>query len=100
VVKVERDRHARGGGDRSAGGRDRLDPSQVKVDRVLAHLQDDRCPGGLGAGRDRLRVLERDDVEGGNPDPTLPSGCNQVTGPVQGHRASWEPSATRSAGRT
>ena len=49
-----------------ARGGDRSEPAAVERHRVLADLQDDRPGRPVGADHDRLRVFQRDHVEGGH----------------------------------
>jgi hypothetical protein len=63
VVQVHHDRHGGGVGDLQHRPPDRGQRAVV-ADGVLADLEHGGAAGGLGAGHDRLGVLELDDVEG------------------------------------
>jgi hypothetical protein len=51
----------------------------VEFHRVLADLQDCRYRSGLCPGRDCLRMLKRDDVEGGDSDVRVDRLIQEVT---------------------
>ena len=65
--------------------RDRSKPPAVELHRVLADLQHGRTAGPLGSRGDRLGMLERDDVEGRQPDPVRRCPSDQLGSGGQSH---------------
>src|SRR5690606_35446813 len=89
VVEVQGhgDGGAFGGGDGGAGERE--EAAVAEPGGVLADLEDDGGVHRLGAGDNRLDVLQRDDVEGGDRRAGAGGAGDELTGGGEGHGRSF-----------